>query len=518
MFFRVTVHTRCFVKQTRLASGWPEAFLKKASVAEEEGAMAQLVDGRAFAFALEFEDIFYTAANHVDRHNDFSCLDDLRKTFVRNLFVTMLVQNACSFDRRVVLPTMDFPNLFLVMGKIRYDLPCLERQAVALKALKNAERFDLTSMKLFLKYREDIELAAEHGRIGLPFYIAMKALRKLWVADVRENERLNKMLKLLGQRAPNCSLDLVSSRVGMKYQLGAAVSGVASSRRWSHMRPVASEVFERVTDNWYEGARVMCEENRFGSDTAIPPWVPNSDMIHQWEHILDPRLKPAAAQAKSSHHVIAAAVNRKLFQFCTGNDSTKKFTQPRFTAVACVEGCLTAGRPCRLKDGCEIFMIAETVNRSVRILPGSWVQNRVVLGRPWKFWWAANYFFDKMQKLDGPVTVIAFPVNWRPVFLDSSTGGDAPACFMEGFFPGTKDGQTPLITITRWQEVSCLIACCCVACVCMLRFCFVFRSANFHLRLVLSTGMFNRETSETTNFGRDLKDLLSHTFLKWNSL
>jgi hypothetical protein len=82
-------------------------------------------------------------------------------------------------------------------------------------------------------------------------------------------------------------------------------------------------------------------------------------------------------------------------------------------------------------------------------------------GSPWKaleILVGGKLFFDKMQKLDGPVTVIAFPVNWRPVFLDSSTGGDAPACFMEGFFPGTKDGQTPLITITRWYLVSSHVA------------------------------------------------------------
>ena len=66
-------------------------------------------------------------------------------------------------------------------------------------------------MKVLNAYRSDIETAANSGLCGARFYIAMKGVRRLFRADVRENERLNKQLKLYGERSPSASLDLVSS-------------------------------------------------------------------------------------------------------------------------------------------------------------------------------------------------------------------------------------------------------------------------------------------------------------------
>lgn len=280
----------------------------------------------------------------------------------------MIIQNAASFARRVVDPVLEFPNLFLGVAKIRFDLPCLERKALAERLLSAARQggLDLSSMKLLRRYQKDIKMAADCGRIGLSFYILLKTLRRVWRSDVRENERLNKLLKLFGQRAPNSSLDLVSSRIALKYNLGAAVAsqeGLRTSKRWSQMKPLAGLVFDKITDHWYEGAKVMTDELRFsGGPATIPSWVPSKETVHDWERLLDPKFQTATGQTtKSSYHVIAAAINRKLFKYWTATETDRALVEPRFTAMACVAQVLKRGKPHRLKDGCEVFILAETV-------------------------------------------------------------------------------------------------------------------------------------------------------------
>ena len=444
-----------------------QAFLKKASVDSDnpdDSAMAQLVDGRALVFAGQFETVFYSSVQKINSHNDFAALGDTDKSFVWNFFATMIIQNAASFARRVVDPVLEFPNIFLGMAKIRFDLPCLERKALAERLLSAARQdcLDLSSMKLLRRYQHDIKMAADCGRIGLSFYIVLKTLRRVWRSDVRENERLNKLLKLFGQRAPNSSLDLVSSRIALKYNLGAVVAsqeGLRTSKRWSQMKPLAGLVFDKITDHWYEGTKVMIDELRFsGGPATIPSWVPSKETVHDWERLLDPKFQTATGQtAKSSYHVIAAAINRKLFKYWTATETDRALVEPRFTAMACVEQILKTGKPHRLKDGSQVFILAETVNRSVRILPGTWQDHRVVFARPWKFWWAADFFLPKVQRMSGngaTMTVMAFPVCWRPTEVQNQGGRSSFPC-MECFHPGVKNKQTPFVTITSWEAVSC---------------------------------------------------------------
>lgn len=415
--------------------------------------MAQLVDGRAAAFAMEFEEVFYAPSCN---NQDILDLDDKDALFTWNFFAALTIQNACSFDRRVVQPVMGFPSRILVMGKVRFDLPCQSRKETAEDLLAaNAESLDISSRKILHAFRQDITQAAQDGRIGVTFYITLQALRRLWKCDVRENERLNKMLKLFGDRAPNSSLVLVSSRISLKYQLGSTVAAAAekqTSKRWSVMKPLTELAFEKILDHWDDSFDVMSDEYRFAGISDIPSWCPSGKDVHEWEQVLGGKFQPN--QAKTNFHIVAAAASRKLYQFwTTSTKATCSFPQSRFSAMACVKKVLRHDRPVKLEENAEVFILGEIVNRSVRILMGKKEQHRLVLKRPWHFVWAADYFLERAVAVKEAITIIAFPLFWRPIKTEVNSGSSRETN-IEGYFPGTADGQTPFITITKWQEAS----------------------------------------------------------------
>lgn len=462
-----------------------QAFLK-ASVRYEEASMAHLVDGRAVDFAAEFEDAFCTTANQIVGHNDFPLLNVEDGNFILSFHAIMIIQNACSFNRRVVLPVLSFPNLLLGMAKVRFDMPCSRRRSIAQEFLAAQEGgdLDISSLKIWAVYNSDINQASVSGKIGVGFYVALKALRKVWLSDSRENERLNKALKLFGQRAPNSSLDLISSRLTLKYNLGAAISshdegGHAPSKTWKNMKPLAGQTFSKILDHWFDATKVMNPESRFGgvsSCKAESEWCPTAEEVQKWMPLLDPltqRVFPKVKQSQkvskvkvsstssalekkpTTHHIIAATVNRKLFDFWKDNkDATCQFAQPHFTAMAMVENTKASfkpGRPYRLEENTEVFILGETVNRSVRVLPGVWKENRVVLLRPWQFRWAGDFFLEKLQTMEAACTIIAFPISWMTSSSSMTTTSNNDAATLAGFIL-SKDGTKRLLTIPQWQE------------------------------------------------------------------
>eukprot|EP00969_Alexandrium_andersonii_P179883 7950977-Alexandrium_andersonii.AAC.1 len=70
-------------------------------------------------------------------------------------------------------------------------------------------------------------------------------VRRLIKCDARECERVNKAIGLQGDRSPNISLELLSSRVQMKHYLGQALTndaGANAPARWGEKRLVALDL------------------------------------------------------------------------------------------------------------------------------------------------------------------------------------------------------------------------------------------------------------------------------------
>lgn len=85
-------------------------------------------------------------------------------------------------------------------------------------------------------------------------------------SDVRANEGL-KYLTLLDDRAPNSSIELRSSRLGLRYLMGEHGYGRGTARcKWSQFRPVAEKVRADCLRCWQDVVSVQSDPLR---------WTPN---------------------------------------------------------------------------------------------------------------------------------------------------------------------------------------------------------------------------------------------------
>lgn len=439
-----------------------KAFLKKKTLPDDldrlGNTMAQLVDGRAETFSHEYTVLFHSQACQVQDHPDWGKLTSAETRFVWKTFALLLFQSSSSFDRRVVAPLGSLPFAILSMGRVRHDLPDERRKQVAKLLLETpVNLLDVNSLKIRNIFKADLELARKSGKLGLRLFITIKSMRRVWKAEIRENERLNKQLKLTVERSPNSSLDLISARLGLKYRMGSAGlqqenMQCSKSRNWTRVRPMVANLFDTCLDHWFDAASVLSETSRF-QEPGVPDWCPSRHEVHAWMPVLQPQ-RPSGDQASC---LLFGLVNRSLYQFLRGKNTGKtqnasEFPEPYFSAVAVVvDDQLRPGRPYRLPSNSCVHVFCETVNRAVRLLRATWNGRKLILDQPWRFVWgadllnSANIDASKVLNKNQSLKIIAFPVGWLPVNTASGETGLEGSCL-------SKAGDVSYVTITYWEQ------------------------------------------------------------------
>ncbi len=390
------------------------------------GHLARLVDGKASEIFNEFVILFEHGASYVK-----NILDGMHpaaqedRQFITALSAAMLFHNASSFERRILCPLNSFPLKLMKMGRIRHDLKCSERRLVAQEVLANVSKLDLSTRKMVSYFREDFELAAATGYIGLKLFVTIRAIRRLWRADVRENERLNKMLTLFGDRAPSSTLELISSRLTLKYALGVAravllhlqskKSANRTDLKWSAIRPLATAVANSCLESWDEAGPVMSADARWDAP-EIPSYVPTKEMVKQWMPLIDPASRPPKV---NTGKVWAAAANKKLKEFIK---TTTSIAQPTMAAICFSEQSQqqTSASSLKLHTGDDMFFQCEAVNLTVRFLRGTWRdEHHPEPLKPWTFVTASELFVEIYNRLNnGGVSSLAMflvPLSWDAV-------------------------------------------------------------------------------------------------------
>ena len=103
-------HVRC--RPVRPFGALTEAFLKKRIHSEEldrfGNTMAQLVDGRADAFAHEYVVLFHSNAGQLNQHPDWPKLSGAEARFAWRTFALLLFQSegCCSFELFAILTSV----------------------------------------------------------------------------------------------------------------------------------------------------------------------------------------------------------------------------------------------------------------------------------------------------------------------------------------------------------------------------------------------------------------------------
>ena len=122
---------------------------------------------------------------------------------------------------------------------------------------------NLRKLRTLPGYREDLAFAASTGYCGWRLYATMIGVFSMMEADVQESERLNKSLTLFGDRVPNGSMDLGSSRAAIKHYLGLGGYGVSGNRRFRDVKPIALRLIQECLGAWPLLSEVESQEDRF---------------------------------------------------------------------------------------------------------------------------------------------------------------------------------------------------------------------------------------------------------------
>ena len=275
------------------------AFLKKSlspvEIENHGGHLSQLACGKAKEIASEFIAVM---ASPIWRTGVLAPHAQLEKTDIQwlaRISVSIVFYYMCAFHRRVYRPLNEFPYRLLKMCVTSHAKACKVRQAVAADLQKPHANLDPFSCKIKEIFSTDITEAVTSGRCGLRLWVTLRGLRTIAKADVRENERINKMIKLIGQRSPNCSLDLLSARVGLKHYLGAAL-GEADRSKFSKMKPVAEALLDTCLTNADTAMSVSEQRLRF-EPPILPIGLPDKAEVDKSFKEMDPDARNAATPA-----------------------------------------------------------------------------------------------------------------------------------------------------------------------------------------------------------------------------
>ena len=270
--------------------------------------------------------------------------------------------NACGLDRRVCSSFNEFPYKLFLLVKTPKNENCDLRRSIASEILgRNDADLEINTRKIKQRFSAELECARVTGTLPARLFWLIKGISLLWKSDVRENERVNKMLGLLDDRAPSATTELKSARTSLKYLLGEAGLGAGHAHsKWSSFRPVARQVREECLSGWESLLEVQCNTLRWSASQAAPDCLPAQKILS-----LQGQLKPHL-KCTSVAHCWAASYNafvHKSSDVTNGISSDK--TNPMFPLVFCV-AVREAGKT---KSTFKFWISCETVRRKHMVLP-----------------------------------------------------------------------------------------------------------------------------------------------------
>lgn len=98
----------------------------------------------------------------------------------------------------------EFPFRLLRLCHLPGSESCSERKQIARDILvgirnKNNIALERNALKFGQRYWDDLQKVADTGKLTPKLEVVLAGIKTLWRADVRENERINKCIALLGR-------------------------------------------------------------------------------------------------------------------------------------------------------------------------------------------------------------------------------------------------------------------------------------------------------------------------------
>ena len=148
--------------------------------------------------------------------------DDLLRQRASADAVLATLNIAAGYVRRVYLPTMQFPELFVWICASPPTVPCGGRQAMAEDLLGGGVfTLDQTSSKIVKLFARDLEHMRDSGCCSEIVWIVFDHLCSIWALDTAPVEGRNNVVKAHIRSAPSISWRLLSHRLMATMAVGA---------------------------------------------------------------------------------------------------------------------------------------------------------------------------------------------------------------------------------------------------------------------------------------------------------
>ena len=183
-----------------------------------------------------------------------------------HLAFAQVLHNASCFHRRIIDPLNMYPQKLLLLAKSPDTEDCAERRRVARELLDTEPKaLEINARKVKALFPVDLLAAASQGLLVGPLRVCIRGVARVWQADTRESERINKQLKLTAERCPTASFELQSSRACIKHFLGeAGHTGSSTQRRkWSTYRPTAVSMLRTCLTAWHDRLDIQEDVTRW---------------------------------------------------------------------------------------------------------------------------------------------------------------------------------------------------------------------------------------------------------------
>ena len=289
-----------------------------------------------------------------------------------------ILLNASAFFRRVCEPLQRFPHRILLMGKNPDRAQCSIRQVVARELLETRpEDLEVNARKIRTQFMSELQVAAQDGLLVGRLRVLVRSVSRVWKADTRECERINKQLKLFTERGPTSSPELISSRAGIKHCLGEAqTSGATRFRhKWSHFRPQARRIMDVCMESWRDKQDVQENVARWcqPASSAASAFLPSAAKLTAIFAQLHPDQRPTIARSW------AACYNMMLNKHLSAAKQSGNGPNPVNPVIAIA--CRTSRGSAAARAQITYYAVAEKIRKTHSLARCTWQQKPGPQGR-----------------------------------------------------------------------------------------------------------------------------------------
>ena len=189
--------------------------------------LRRLVCGRADQVLYEIESELADESKWWSTHT--ALLDPADHQWSVHASACLLLFYGSAFNRRVTILLKQFPFRMLLMLLAPVDHDCPTRRQIACELVsmrqkgwpeEHAEVADATTIKIAHAYFDLLVVVPNQGVLPIGLVNLLEVIDQTTKVSVQEVEGINSMIGLQTKRAPNLSLDLLSSRVSIKNSIG----------------------------------------------------------------------------------------------------------------------------------------------------------------------------------------------------------------------------------------------------------------------------------------------------------